>query len=82
MTDYDLSMQISSVLIMHVMERSKNIRVVPSSLMVWFRFFESVYDHMLQGHPVDSKKVLVLVVNPYHCFVGLKNCLCAQFGCS
>jgi mannose-1-phosphate guanylyltransferase len=76
--DYDLSMQIPSISVDYaVMERSKNIRVVPSRFG-WSDLgsFESVYDYLLQaGHPVDSKGNMSIGSPIHTAFVGLKNCL-------
>ena len=76
--DYDLSMQIPSISVDYaVMERSKNIRVVPSSFG-WSDLgsFESVYDYLvLAGHPVDSKGNISIGSNIHTAFVGLSNCL-------
>jgi mannose-1-phosphate guanylyltransferase len=40
-----------------VMERSKNKSGILTIWLVWFGFFESVYDYLVSiGHPVDEKK--------------------------
>ena len=76
--DYDLSMQIPSISVDYaVMERSKNIRVVPSSFG-WSDLgsFESVYDYLVEaGHPVDAKGNISIGSKIHTAFVGLKNCL-------
>jgi mannose-1-phosphate guanylyltransferase len=76
--DYDLSMQIPSISVDYaVMERSKNIRVVPSSFG-WSDLgsFESVYDYLVEtGHPVDKKGNISIGSKIHTAFVGLENCL-------
>ncbi|TDD95063.1 mannose-1-phosphate guanylyltransferase [Flavobacterium cellulosilyticum] len=76
--DYDLSLQIPSISIDYaVMERSKNIKVVPSEFN-WSDLgsFESVYDYLLQtGHPVDANGNIVIGSSLHTSFVGVKNCL-------
>jgi mannose-1-phosphate guanylyltransferase len=76
--DYDLSLQIPSISVDYaVMERSKNIRVVPSCFG-WSDLgsFESVYDYLVEtGHPVDSKGNISIGSTIPATFVGLKNCL-------
>ncbi|MFT5252872.1 MAG: mannose-1-phosphate guanylyltransferase [Flavobacteriales bacterium] len=76
--DYDLSMQIPSISVDYaVMERSKNIRVVPSSFG-WSDLgsFESIYEYLVQqGHPVDSKGNISIGSHIHTAFVGLSNCL-------
>ncbi len=76
--DFDLSLQIPSISVDYaVMERSTNIKVVPSNFE-WSDLgsFESVYDYLvLTGHPVDSEGNIVIGTTTYTSFVGLKNCL-------
>lgn len=76
--DYDLSLQIPSISVDYaVMERSKNIKVVPSHFE-WSDLgsFESVYDYLVQtGHPVDTGGNIVIGTNTYTSFVGVENCL-------
>lgn len=76
--DYDLSLQIPSISVDYaVMERSKNIKVVPSHFD-WSDLgsFESVYDYLVQmGHPVDANGNIVIGSSAYTSFVGVKNCL-------
>jgi mannose-1-phosphate guanylyltransferase len=76
--DYDLSMEIPSISVDYaVMERSKNIRVVPSSFG-WSDLgsFESVYDYLVEtGHPVDGKGNISIGSTIHTAFVGLENCL-------
>jgi mannose-1-phosphate guanylyltransferase len=76
--DYDLSLQIPSISVDYaVMERSKNIRVVPSSFR-WSDLgsFESVYDYLVEtGHPVDPNGNIVIGTTAHTSFVGVENCL-------
>lgn len=76
--DYDLSLQIPSISIDYaVMERSKNIKVVPSHFD-WSDLgsFESVYDYLIQmGHPVDANGNIVIGSAIHTSFVGVENCL-------
>jgi mannose-1-phosphate guanylyltransferase len=76
--DYDLSLAIPSISIDYaVMERSKNIKVVPSHFG-WSDLgsFESVYDYLVQiGHPFDSKGNIVIGSSRHTSFVGVENCL-------
>jgi mannose-1-phosphate guanylyltransferase len=74
--DLALSMDIPSISIDYaVMERSKKIKVVPSTF-VWSDLgsFESVYDYLVAiGHPVDENGNMVIGTNIYTAFVGMKN---------
>jgi mannose-1-phosphate guanylyltransferase len=76
--DYDLSLAIPSISIDYaVMERSKNIKVVPSHFE-WSDLgsFESVYDYLVQmGHPIDEDGNIVIGPAPHISFVGVENCL-------
>ena len=76
--DYELSLQIPSISIDYaVMERSKNIKVVPSTFK-WSDLgsFESVYDYLVQtGHPVDAEGNIVIGTDTHTSFLGVKNCL-------
>jgi mannose-1-phosphate guanylyltransferase len=76
--DYDLSLQIPSISIDYaVMERSNNIKVIPSHFE-WSDLgsFESVYDYLLlNGHPADADGNIVIGTNTHTSFVGVKNCL-------
>ena len=76
--DYDLSLQIPSISVDYaVMERSKNIKVVPSTFK-WSDLgsFESVYDYLVQtGHAVDADGNIVIGTNTHTSFVGVENCL-------
>jgi mannose-1-phosphate guanylyltransferase len=76
--DYELSLQIPSISVDYaVMERSKNIKVVPSHFD-WSDLgsFESVYDYLIQmGHPVDANGNIVIGSSTYTSFVGVENCL-------
>jgi len=79
--DYELSMQIPSISVDYaVMERSSNIRVVPSSFG-WSDLgsFESVYDYLVStGHAVDSKGNISIGSSIHTSFVGLENCVFVQ----
>jgi mannose-1-phosphate guanylyltransferase len=74
--DLDLSLEIPSISIDYaVMERSKRIKVVPASFS-WSDLgsFESVYDYLIsKGHPVDKDGNMVIGVEKYTTFLGLKN---------
>lgn len=76
--DYDASLKIPSISVDYaVMERSKNIKVVPS-YFEWSDLgsFESVYDYLVQGgHPVDSKGNIAIGSTTHISFVGVENCL-------
>ena len=76
--DYDLSLNIPSISVDYaVMERSKNIKVVPSHFS-WSDLgsFESVYDYLLEtGHPVDEFGNIVIGTTKHTSFVGVENCL-------
>jgi mannose-1-phosphate guanylyltransferase len=72
----ELSLEIPSISIDYaVMERSKKIKVVPSTF-IWSDLgsFESVYDYLVStGHPVDKNGNMVIGTNNYTAFVGVKN---------
>lgn len=74
--DLDLSLEIPSISIDYaVMERSKKIKVVPSTF-IWSDLgsFESVYDYLVsKGHYVDNNGNMVIGTSNYTAFVGLKN---------
>lgn len=76
--DYDLSMQIPSISVDYaVMERSQNIKVVPSQFE-WSDLgsFESVYDYLVQsGHPADAEGNIVIGTTTHTSFVGVENCI-------
>jgi len=72
----DLSLEIPSISVDYaVMERSKKIKVVPSQFL-WSDLgsFESVYDYLLsKGHPVDQNGNMVIGVQNFTAFIGMKN---------
>jgi mannose-1-phosphate guanylyltransferase len=74
--DLALSIAIPSISIDYaVMERSKKIKVVPSTF-IWSDLgsFESVYDYLVStGHPVDENGNMVIGTNNFTAFVGVKN---------
>lgn len=74
--DLDLSLEIPSISIDYaVMERSKKIKVVPSTF-VWSDLgsFESVYDYLVsKGHEVDKNGNMIIGTNTFTSFIGLKN---------
>jgi mannose-1-phosphate guanylyltransferase len=74
--DLVLSLDIPSISIDYaVMERSKKIKVVPSTF-IWSDLgsFESVYDYLAAtGHPVDINGNMVIGTTNYTAFVGVKN---------
>ncbi|MFH7000361.1 mannose-1-phosphate guanylyltransferase [Flavobacterium sp. FlaQc-57] len=76
--DYDLSLSIPSISIDYaVMERSKDIKVVPAHFE-WSDLgsFESVYDYLVQkGHPIDSNRNIVIGTSMHTTFIGVKNCI-------
>lgn len=76
--DYTLSMQIPAISVDYaVMERSKNIRVVPSHFG-WSDLgsFESVYEYLIEtGHPVDDNGNISIGSSTHTVFVGVENCL-------
>lgn len=76
--DYKLSMQIPSISVDYaVMERSKNIKVVPSEFG-WSDLgsFESVYDYLVKtGHKADINGNIVIGTTTYTSFVGVANCI-------
>lgn len=63
--DYELSLAIPSISIDYaVMERSKDIKVVPTQFQ-WSDLgsFESVYDYLVdKGHPIDENSNIVMVL--------------------
>ncbi len=76
--DYDLSLKIPSISVDYaVMERSNNIKVVPSHFE-WSDLgsFESVYDYLVQmGHPADAAGNIVIGTDTHASFIGVENCL-------
>lgn len=76
--DYDLSLQIPSISVdFAVMERSKNIKVVPTHFQ-WSDLgsFESVYEYLVgKGHPVDELGNIAIGTSVHTSFVGVSNCL-------
>lgn len=76
--DYELSLKIPSISVDYaVMERSANIKVVPTNFE-WSDLgsFESVYDYLvLKGHPKDIGGNIVIGTAIHTSFVGLQNCL-------
>jgi len=76
--DYDLSLNIPSISIDYaVMERSKDIKVVPAHFD-WSDLgsFESVYDYLVQkGHPIDVNRNIVIGTSMHTTFIGVKNCI-------
>lgn len=76
--DYDLSLQIPSISVDYaVMERSTNIKVVPSHFK-WSDLgsFESVYDYLIvNGHPADASGNIVIGSTIHTSFVGVANCI-------
>lgn len=76
--DYELSLKIPSISVdFAVMERSTNIKVVPTHFD-WFDLgsFESVYDYLVhKGHPTDISGNIVIGTAIHTSFVGLENCL-------
>ena len=76
--DYNLSLKIPSISIDYaVMERSKDIKVVPANFE-WSDLgsFESVYDYLVQkGHPIDANRNIVIGTSMHTTFIGVKNCI-------
>lgn len=76
--NYELSLNIPSISIDYaVMERSKDIKVVPTRFD-WSDLgsFESVYDYLVQkGHPIDENRNIVIGTSICTTFVGVKNCI-------
>lgn len=76
--DYELSMQIPSISIDYaVMERSSNIKVVPSHFD-WSDLgsFESVYDYLVKkGHQADANGNILIGSSVHTSFIGVENCL-------
>lgn len=76
--DEESCRQIPSISIDYaVMERSRQIKVVPAS----FRWndlgsFESLYDYLrTTGHPVDENGNMVIGTDIFTAFVGMKSCI-------
>jgi mannose-1-phosphate guanylyltransferase len=76
--DYNLSMQIPSISVDYaVMERSSNIKVVPSQF-TWSDLgsFEAVYDYLVNiGHTIDANGNILVGPTIHTSFIGVKNCL-------
>jgi mannose-1-phosphate guanylyltransferase len=76
--DLELSLKIPSISVDYaVMERSSNIKVVPTSFD-WSDLgsFESIYDYLAKkGHPIDNKGNMVIGTQVHTSFVGMQNCL-------
>jgi mannose-1-phosphate guanylyltransferase len=76
--DYELSLNIPSISIDYaVMERSKDIKVVPTQFD-WSDLgsFESVYDYLVQkDHPIDANRNIVIGTSMHTTFIGVKNCI-------
>lgn len=76
--DYELSLEIPSISIDYaVMERSKEIKVIPAHFE-WSDLgsFESVYDYLVyKGHPIDVNRNIVIGTSMYTTFIGVKNCI-------
>lgn len=76
--DYELSLNIPSISVDYaVMERSKDIKVVPTHFD-WSDLgsFESVYDYLIQkAHPMDANGNIVIGTSMHTTFIGVKNCI-------
>jgi mannose-1-phosphate guanylyltransferase len=76
--DYELSLAIPSISIDYaVMERSKDIKVVPAQFE-WSDLgsFESVYDYLVEkDHPIDVNRNIVIGTSTHTTFIGVKNCI-------
>jgi len=76
--DYELSLAIPSISIDYaVMERSKDIKVVPAQFE-WSDLgsFESVYDYLVEkDHPIDVNRNIVIGTSMHTTFIGVKNCI-------
>lgn len=76
--DYELSLNIPSISVDYaVMERSKDIKVVPAQF-AWSDLgsFESVYDYLVnKGHPIDANKNIAIGTSMHTTFIGVKNCI-------
>ncbi|SHM42285.1 mannose-1-phosphate guanylyltransferase [Flavobacterium saccharophilum] len=76
--NYELSLNIPSISIDYaVMERSKDIKVVPGHFE-WSDLgsFESVYDYLVQkGHPIDENRNIAIGTSLHTTFIGVKNCI-------
>lgn len=76
--NYELSLEIPAISIDYaVMERSKDIKVVPT-YFDWSDLgsFESVYDYLVQkGHPIDSNRNITIGTLKHTTFIGVKNCI-------
>lgn len=76
--DEESCRQIPSISIDYaVMERSKQIKVIPANF-IWndLGSFESLYDYLrLTGHPADENGNMVIGTETFTAFVGMKNCI-------
>ena len=76
--DHEMSLDIPSISIDYaVMERSKDIKVVPAQFQ-WSDLgsFESVYDYLvLKGHPIDANSNIVIGTSIHTTFIGVKDCI-------
>lgn len=76
--DYELSLSIPSISIDYaVMERSKDIKVVPA-YFDWSDLgsFESVYEYLVhKGHPIDTNRNIAIGTSIHTTFIGVKNCI-------
>lgn len=76
--DYEMSLDIPSISIDYaVMERSKDIKVIPAQFQ-WSDLgsFESVYDYLvLKGHPIDANRNIAIGTSIHTTFIGVKNCI-------
>ncbi len=76
--DLELSLKIPSISVDYaVMERSSNIKVVPTSFD-WSDLgsFESIYDYLVKkGHPIDTNGNMIIGTQVHTSFVGMQNCL-------
>jgi mannose-1-phosphate guanylyltransferase len=76
--DHQLSLNIPSISIDYaVMERSKDIKVVPTNFE-WSDLgsFESVYDYLVQkDHPIDANRNIVIGTSMHTTFIGVRNCI-------
>lgn len=76
--DHEMSLDIPSISIDYaVMERSKDIKVVPAQFQ-WSDLgsFESVYDYLVfKGHPIDPNRNIVIGTSIHTTFIGVKDCI-------
>jgi mannose-1-phosphate guanylyltransferase len=76
--DYELSLNIPSISVDYaVMERSKDIKVVPTHFG-WSDLgsFESVYDYLVsKEHPIDANRNIAIGTSKHTTFIGVKNCI-------